>query len=192
MNKFNIESAKFVSIVMAMCLIFIVVVVRAYDYLPKNEDKKSYETIQINQTSNSTIKENSSDINPEEDIVASEDEDNKDKLKFIEIDESQLDNSMDIDNKNNSYESSINQANLFVENKEYVSAIKEYQIALKLASNDEESAQCCENLANIYAVIKKYNVALTFAQKAYNTLPNTHRELVLARLYYNNIVINQL
>ena len=40
MNKFNIESAKFLSIIIVICFVFIMVVWKAFDYLPSSDAEK--------------------------------------------------------------------------------------------------------------------------------------------------------
>ena len=73
MNRFDSNSAKFISIIIGICFIFIMVVWHAFDYIPKNETKNYIP--EIAQEQNIDDAENNEDKNLEakeeklEDIV---------------------------------------------------------------------------------------------------------------------------
>ena len=43
MNKFDLKTAKFVGIILFMCLIFALVVMKAYQYLPEENITQSFQ-----------------------------------------------------------------------------------------------------------------------------------------------------
>ena len=67
---------------------------------------------------------------------------------------------------------------------EYSSAITELQKVPEYTSDKEILAMTYERIAELYAIQKKYNTALSFAGKAYSYSPNASREILIARIYY--------
>lgn len=218
MNKFNVESAKFVSIIIAICFIFIMVIWHAFDYLPSSDSKNN-----LNQNEVMLPQENKDDALEEEPEVVSdveedtmEDESQSDDffqeekklekvensnnepeerhlepLEPIEVD---TNNKLSDDSKTetlNLYKTSVAKADEAFNEGIYQEAIKNYQKAYDLADNNEEKALCYEGISNVYAKQKRYGSALSYAQKAYNMYPNTSREILLARLYYKTGDLNR-
>lgn len=68
--------------------------------------------------------------------------------------------------------------------KQYVKAIEEYQKISTMTNDTNTIAKSYEEIATIYAIVKRYGTALSYAQKAYNMSPSSSREMLLARLYY--------
>ena len=68
--------------------------------------------------------------------------------------------------------------------KQYVKAIEEYQKISTITQDTDTIAKSYEEIAAIYAIVKRYGTALSYAQKAYNMSPSSSREMLLARLYY--------
>ena len=68
--------------------------------------------------------------------------------------------------------------------KQYVKAIEEYQKISTVTNDTNTVAKSYEEIATIYAIVKRYGTALSYAQKAYNMSPSSSREMLLARLYY--------
>ena len=68
--------------------------------------------------------------------------------------------------------------------KQYVKAIEEYQKISTITNDTNTVAKSYEEIATIYAIVKRYGTALSYAQKAYNMSPSSSREMLLARLYY--------
>ncbi len=78
----------------------------------------------------------------------------------------------------------ITKADKYRADKDYVKAIETYKAAADRAEDTTTKAQCYENTATVYAIVKRYGSAMSYAQQAYNMAPSTSRELLLARLYY--------
>ena len=81
-------------------------------------------------------------------------------------------------------ESLIKQAENLKNDHDYAGAIDLYKRAAELSGDSAIQAECYEEMAMLYGMIKRYGTALAYAQKAYNLSPSTGRELLLARLYY--------
>ncbi len=81
-------------------------------------------------------------------------------------------------------ESLIKQAENLKNDHDYAGAIDLYKRAAELSEDSAIQAECYEEMAMLYGMIKRYGTALAYAQKAYNLSPSTDRELLLARLYY--------
>ena len=84
------------------------------------------------------------------------------------------------------YNSELSQARKLRNDKKYIEAVTEYQEIISNTEDKALQALCYEEVAVMYASIKKYGSALSVAQKAYNTQPSTSREVLLARLYYKS------
>ena len=78
----------------------------------------------------------------------------------------------------------MTKADKYRADKDYVKAIETYKAAAEHADDQLLKAQCYENTAMVYAIVKRYGSAMSYAQQAYNMAPSTSRELLLARLYY--------
>lgn len=81
-------------------------------------------------------------------------------------------------------ELSFANAKKYKEQKQYVKALEEYKKILASSPDTNTRARCYEEIANVYAIVKRYGSALSYAQKAYNLAPSSSREVLLARLYY--------
>ena len=160
MNKFDLNAARLISINIIICLIFIIVVWKAYDYLPEKNLNSEFNPTKSNS------EELVEDTNREIEIISAdkETEINKDKdskkLEELEIVE---------------FESSTHPNEDLIEN---------YKTALALAYDAETKALCYENIASLYAYQKRYGSALSAAQRAFNMSPDSYREVLLAKLYY--------
>lgn len=207
MNKFDMQSAKFVGIIIGICLIFVFVIWHAFSYLPEsdktnktqnevivpsdedeNSDDDSEEVSQEQEESSEELKEdeykepNYKTAERKKDDVKPADEDKLEPLEPIEEDETK--NSADKEQEDNILEDVLNKAKEFRLNHKPISAISEYQRAISMTADVSIKAQCYENIALIYASARRYGSALAAAQKAYNTSPTVSREMLLARLYY--------
>lgn len=205
MNKFDIQSAKFVSIIIGICFIFIMVIWNAFNYLPPKEDNNMATNQEINLPTDEEEKANTQN---DEEVQNDEDDesvevkadtqirnfDSQKKAKEVELEplEPVYDNTSDrnvpsnsdIQNNENPLDTALNNAKNYSKEHKYASAISEYQKAISLTNDNSVKAQCYENIAKIYATSKCYGSALSAAQKAFNTEPSTSREVLLARLYY--------
>ena len=75
-------------------------------------------------------------------------------------------------------------AQKYKKDKQYVKALEEYQKIPTITNDTTTIARSYEEIATIYAIVKRYGTALSYAQKAYNMSPSSSREMLLARLYY--------
>ena len=60
----------------------------------------------------------------------------------------------------------------------------EYLNIADMHSDDEVKAKCYDEVATIYAVMKRYNQAIMYAQKSCNIMPTGERTILLSRIYY--------
>lgn len=195
MEKFDIRTAKFLLIIVGICLVFLLVVGNAFKYLP-SEDLVSNDTVakknEMPINSKKVMESDSEEVSEDEDLVLEENND------VDEIDdEANLDNEEDvsesevtslektvIDNQKDNFISTLKDARKYKAEKEYASAVNTYQKAISLTNDEEEVAFCYEEISRIYAGQKKYGSALSFAQKSYNLRPNSSREFLMLKLYY--------
>ncbi len=202
MEKFNTRDAKLISIIIFIMLVFVLVIGNAYKYLPEQspeipdvstelnlpgdeeevqatepaDEEKPEEETKKNLYKNNEIEETTRTNTSKEEIT-------NDKLTPLEnISEGEGEQSTEITNE--SFEDIINESSRLKSEKQYVKALDEYKRALAMAENTSDKALCYEEIANIYALAKRYGTALAYAQKAYNLSPSTKREVLLARLYY--------
>lgn len=211
MNKFNVESAKFLSIIIGICLIFIMVVWHAFEYIPnkgvsnkpveeavvqeelvdeekiKVEDEQTVEEVVLDEEMEDSERESTEQIIIEQrrqDIV-------KEKLEPLESIEDSQGEIVAEKQEEISFVSILNQGQDKEIAGDYSGALAQYQKALDMVSSNKEKAICLEKIAMLYALQKRYGSALSVAQKAYNAYPNTSREILLARLYYKTGDINR-
>lgn len=187
MDKFNLESAKFVSIVIGICFIFIMVVWKAFDYIPQTE-------VQKNIVIEENIKEEASSINDTEEDV--NENYNEDSTELSAVNQNKNTSKIEIQKitplepieeetlTSDSFENTLEKAKNYNENGQQALAVSEYQKASSATDDAELKAKCYEEIALIYAKSRRYGSALSAAQRAYNTSPSTAREVLLARLYY--------
>ncbi len=191
MKKYNLESAKFLIIISAMCLIFIWVIWQAFSYLPKNESEKVYldddvTTISFNSIADKDITEQKMEeleetdkIEKAEDVSLKEVTEKK-EYKYELITDNDLKENINIDeSKNFIRDAKIAKAELKLDE-----AIQAYENAVLATKNNETKAECYEQLAILYAKKEKYELALNLAQKSYNLDQNLEREVLIAKLYY--------
>lgn len=219
MNKFieEFESKKFLIVLLLMCVLFLVLVIGAFQYIPEPLDNNAKGNSGIeNLNQPSSVSSVSEEQTESEDVQQSEEKASKKELN-IKLpkygDEKEvLENIEDLpaeaqaeNNKSASYteekteeltpkkqaERIFSTAQTYKENKQYVKAIEEFQKALSTTDDVNMKAKCLEEIATVYAIVKRYGTALSFAQKAYNTSPSSSREMLLARLYYKTGDINK-
>lgn len=205
MNKFDMQSAKFIGIIIGICFIFIMVIWNAFNYLPPKEDNNMATNQEINLPTDEEQKENTQN---DEEVQNDEDDesvevkadtqirnfDSQKNAQEVELEplepiaENAKDENVtldaDVQNHENPLDTALNNAKNYSREHKYASSISEYQKAISLTNDNSVKAQCYENIAKIYATSKRYGSALSAAQKAFNTEPSTSREVLLARLYY--------
>lgn len=208
MNKFDLHSAKFICIILGICFIFVMVIWHAYSYLPEKDlvnigygqEIKLPQDNEPNEEEMTEVEEESNDENVnnnDEEVKFDSNRKNNEKaiseksnvlkpepLESISEDGSALENNANPVKTVSSLEQVLENAKNYQHEHKYTAAVSEYQKAISLTSDTEEKALCYENIAKIYATTKRYGTALSFAQKSFNTKPNTAREVLLARLYY--------
>lgn len=201
MEKFDVRTAKLVSIIALILFIFIMVINNAYNYLSDSSDNTATTNNEIilptDEEETISTTEESTEQKEEESTAASKE--NRDTATesvlpakneipsletFAENETDQIVNEQENLAETETYEKIINRAKEYKQNKQLAKAIEEYQKALNLASNAKEKAECYEEISIVYAITKKYGTALAYAQRAYNLSPSTSREMLLARLYY--------
>lgn len=201
MNNFDFESKKVSIIIFLIFLLFALLIIKAFDYLP-SEDTTGTRVADINkmmEMKNEPQQEENKEQTAEEDAEGVQNNQNDFKVdlsKDVTPEEKELKPTealepieehpevvaepgvvSDIDMK-------FMNAKKLKDEKQYVKAIEEYKTILEQNSEPKIKAKCYEEIANIYAIVKRYGTALSYAQKAYNTYPNSEREMLLARLYY--------
>lgn len=196
MDKFDIRTAKFLSIILGICLIFILVVWNAYKYIPQeistldpsyeSEQQISSEASAMTEEQTSEEQESEADEISEEDIDAPPTNIEPKKIEPLEpISEEEIvenTNSVAVEDKN--FDTVLNRAREYKKNKQYSESISEFKMALDSTNDEKLKAVCYEEMAVVYAMSKRYGSAMSAAQRAYNILPTSSREILLARLYY--------
>lgn len=222
MEKFDFDSKKYVLLLVLVCLIFFILIVKAFDYLPDSENDKNisrqnvtidnnyraenssnnyeeadYSTQKIDQKSGSFTL-NESTISNEEPIHRAS------KIDTPVLEEVKAPSGVGlepVDESDSEEQSSEKQSEPELSAQEKAelalmmgdkmrksnnlsSALKEYQKVSELTNDKDLIASSYEGIATLYAMSKKYGTALNYAVRAYNTSPNSSREMLLARLYY--------
>ena len=193
MDKFQyVFSKKYLILILAVCLAFLILIIKAFDYLPETQSNNSNYTQNINlpseeennlQSEEQTSKEETHVLIP----AKSDIEEPLEELPVEETKESQAipseDKTTELTPEEQAEQILINVKKLKTE-KQYAKAIEELQKINNLTSNQELKATSYEEIATIYAIVKRYGTALSFAQQAFNLSPTSSREMLLARLYY--------
>lgn len=200
MNKFDLKTARFIIIIIFICLSFALVVMQAYKYVPEtnerqigieNNNKNSNYNLKVKQNYEKEIENIKKDSHNDEEVFVIEDNEQEEIIEPIEKD-FELKNSKELEpisELNSINIKNFNSDSLFAraikqkDSNDYKSAIEKFK-QLAETADEKTKADCYEQIAVIHAIEKRYGTALSFAQKAYNTYPNTSREILLARLYY--------
>lgn len=202
MNNLDLSSKRFLIILIIILLLFFMIIVVAFDFLNKHADEDSFtqqdnysETIGFSEKQE-PVQESRNDV-PEEEThhvsfeTTPEEQNENYNNRTSTVEENGIVPINESENKEDSTLSvTQNSEMLFAEaqklknEKQYVKALEEYKSILDKNINNETNAKCYEEMANIYAVVKRYGSALSYAQKAYSTSPSSARELLIARIYY--------
>lgn len=210
MNSYeDFNSKKFLVLTLMICVIFLVLIIKAFSYLPdsnSNDRNSNINTSQIKLQDETNEKTNIEDSN----IKNEEDNNSKKELnvkiqatdKIPEIEEDQNTNKAENElpsiedetqgaeeqakelSPEEQAEQTLIQAAKYKKDKQYVKALEEYNKISSITKDTFYVAKSYEEIATIYAIVKRYGTALSFAQKAYNMSPSSSREMLLARLYY--------
>lgn len=206
-NNFDFNSKKYIILLVVICLVFVMFIVKAFDYLPDNEviDSNDNEIENINTPSKINTTENSDNtvvLKPKKNqksgvlyrskLSLTEEQPNIEEIDApIDIVEESVPNDNINENSNQqlspdliALQSIINARNLANKN-DLASALEEYKKVLSSQVNNEIKAEALEGIATLYAKNKKYGTALTFAGKAYSTSPSLSRDILIAKIYYS-------
>lgn len=208
-KNFDFESKKYIILLVIICLLFTVLIFKAFDYLPD----ENIEKVKLPQEEEIIEKENKS--NPENNVQQEEEKttentnaDKKSGVLYksndyeinsmfeeeIEIPKSPLDEdtadvSEDSQNKLSPAEialKSIINARKYANAEDYTNAINEYQKAAKATSDKDIRAEIFDGITILYLKNKNYKTALSFAEKANELSPSFTREFVIAKIYYES------
>lgn len=206
MNKYTeFNSKSFLIILLLVCVAFLVVVMTAFQYLPDKENDNMHSRTnvsEINQPAQETQDETA--VSEEENKADEEKETDNQTLNIIQpksSDSEGLENIEDLpaEAKAENSADTVKEAEASPEeqaeeilfsvkklkkDKQYVKALEELKKIPGLTNDVNIQASSYEETATIYAIVKRYGTALSYAQKAYNMSPSSSREMLLARLYY--------
>ncbi len=217
MNKYIVSnSKKFLVLLVLICVVFLIVIIKAFEYIPVTDDdaiisrnnieninKPAQDEAEQATNENAENKEKKTlDITLTPDFVQKPKAETPKEEKVAEP----LENITDLPSdavETNSDGSGAVQAEKKVEltpeekaekafltaqkykrDRQFVKALQEYQKIPAITNDTSMVARSYEEIATIYAIVKKYGTALSYAQKAYNMSPSSSREMLLARLYY--------
>ena len=206
-EKYDFNSKKYMWMLILVCLLFFIVVMKAFQYLPvtdKSEavrEKTAAETPVVVQPDDETKVQEEAQKKLEAEEKYKKDHKSgrivfKDsytpEIEDIEAPKSALDEELPkseeqaqvaLTDEELALRAIINgKRNL--RDRKYTEALTEYQKVPSLTSDSELIAMSYEGISQIYAISKRYGTALSFAAKAYNTSPSTSREMLIARIYY--------
>ena len=202
MDKFqNFGSKKYLFLLIAVCLVFFVLICKAFDYLPETQQNNmnaiSLQNINLpaeqdvskeNTPSENTVSENKKQTNSQEIqlfqpnvITESEIPTETPTAELSNVEENEAAPTLTPDEQ---AEQTLQSAKKLKTEKQYIKAIEELHKVPAITTNVSIQACAYEEIANIYAIVKHYGTALAFAQKAFNISPSSSREILLARLYY--------
>ncbi len=210
MNYYDFASKKTTLILGLICLIFLIMIAKAFTYIPKESVNDSNKVIQESIDSKQMLDESNKDSENTQEEFNNDDSKESIEPEHMEnpdlgerLDENRLrveERSEDIQNgernpenmENSSeelvaadpIEDAFNVARDYFNDNKYQEAVEEYKKILSMTSDVKYQARSYEGIAIVYATNKKYGTALSYAQKAFNMYPSTTREVLLARLYY--------
>lgn len=202
MNNFDLGSKKYMIILMALCLILVLLVVKAFDMAPSS-DKENY-TPAANAPVANTVPETANSVNTNSSVQTDEPVAQEEQTSTIEQTQNAnaeptegitpidgaSENAAAVEDgerklaQDEELELQFYNIEKYVKNSQFDRALAEYNAILKDAPNVDITARCYEEMAKIYGVTKRYGTAISYAQKAYNMSPTSSREMLIARLYY--------
>lgn len=210
-ENYDFNSKKFLWLLVLVCLLFVILIVKAFQYLPvdDNNAQTSQENV-INDNSQAEIadKENEDADNADEETSsAAENADKEHKSGKILIDDSDKPELEEIDapeginideeqppKKQDEVSAALSNEELALraiisakknfKDKDYSQALEEYRKVPNLTNDSELIAMSYEGISELYANSKRYGTALSFAAKAYNVSPSISREMLIAKIYY--------
>ena len=212
-NYADFNSKRFLVILLLICLVFFIIVAKAFQYLPDSSPNDGV-IVQRTQAGNSYSSNNTVESSAQEEPVVKEDNsleaaEEVKKQKTLNITLPKADDTSELEDINEDLPQEAKAANseqtaqtaveitpeekviriLIASNKyktekQYVKALEELQKIPSVTSDVNAIARSYEEIASIYAIVKRYGTALSYAQRAYNMSPSSSREMLLARIYY--------
>jgi len=217
-NNFDFESKKYIILLVIICLLFAVLIIKAFEYLPDNDinevrlpqeeevvkEDKAESQNNTEEQEEQTVK-NSNDDKKSGTIYKSNDyEINSMFEEEIDIPKSPLDEEIaqvsdDSQNKLSPAEialKSIINGRKYTQVKDYTNALNEYKKAIKVTGDKDILAEVYDGIAQVYILNNNYKTALSFAQKANELSASPQREFMIAKIYYasgqTNDAINRI
>lgn len=183
MDKFDMKSTKYLAAILVICLIFVMVIANAYKYLPETELNKLPQVSEKNIPSDESAEENSDDEQDDEDEENSEEESVTQQVEPI-VEATSTPAIEPAESVEETFETKFEKAKQLKTEEQYLKAIESFNNVSEQTDDSILKSNCYEEIADCYAILKRYGSALSFAQKAYNTYPSVSKEVLLARLYY--------
>ena len=197
----DFNSKKYMIMLIAICVLFFVLVIKAFEYIPDADNdiikRKHIENINtpadVAESENDADDEAEDDVDDEEEVELIEPE----AVGMMEIEApkgigikkeetatvGEATDAADISKEDKAL-IALNGANkLRISNKKS-EALKEYMKIPEMTDDKMLIASSYEGIAMLYAAEKRYGTALSYAAKAYNLSPSISNQLLLARIYY--------
>lgn len=209
-NNLDINSKKFLIILVVMMLAFVLLIIKAFDIMGKANEDPLRPQVNMSEVGELGGDNQTTDGQQNENNTANTNTDVEHHVSFVEEEQqkesqpAETTNNQTITeplapiNENNNVEESkpisltkaqetelmFLDAQKLKDEKQYVKALEEYKSILEKNIDSNTNARCYEEMAGIYSIVKRYGTALSYAQKAYSIAPSSNRELLIARLYY--------
>ena len=204
------SSKKYLILLAVICIVFVFFIAKAFDYLPDKSVENHYSAINTQMQENvNTIDNNQQPVQQEEnydtnrhksghiDFMPKPERERKyrNTHEFEEINAPRgtYEEQVPVVNNNSISESpeeraikSLLKANRFKLDRNYDDAIAELQNISAITNDNELLAISYEKIAELYATLRRYDTALSFAEKANATFPSVNREMLIARIYYQS------
>lgn len=208
MRNFDLEKIRFFSIIGGMCLVLILVVWKAYDFLPKETFETNNNFVQKPEKNTTIVK---AKTNKEENFIENNVENEDEEENIIEDNVEEIKYQVSFEDKKKNlkpletiYDDSINpniktpeqvsttdysssdmfaKAQEYIEDQAYDMAISEYNDILNITDNISTKAKCYDGIAKTYELQRKFGSAIFNAQKANSTEASDTRKNYLNYLY---------
>lgn len=197
----NLKTLRVLSVAIALCFLFALVVNNAYKYLPNKGDNSKLPLSVEDVNSPREYRENSNENSDSQEL--------QDRLRQLEEDlnsanmiKEELEEKLrNIENSNEKFkeiepvlesEKSVSsdffkvyfEAVDLLGSGDLSGAVTKFQNSLTAAENDKQSAKAYLGVARVYALQKRYGSAISNAQRAQNMNPSYESQVMLAKLHY--------
>ena len=205
MNNFDFETKKFRILLIVICSLFILLIWQAFSYLPQEDENINFQEISQTETSlakkeveldNTEELDNNEEAEFLDETIISEDEIDpppteikkivtQNQFKTLTDSESGKILTLEKKEATDIIDNLIEEANILKKEQKYQEAVKKFEEILTICGdNNNVKSEALEEIAILYAKMKRYGSALSFAQKSYNLAPSIEKEMLIARLYY--------